>query len=173
MVFLSLILFGFSGCKGDKGNSADAAMNESETKKGEDNNQSELKAEDIQQSGPVTKIKFKEEVYDFGKVMEGKIVEHDYIFTNDGDEPLVLKNVSASCGCTIPLWPRGVIAPGATEKIHASFDTSSRGSVGGQPQTKTITVTGNFEGGTVQLTLKGLVDKKEDANARSQTAQKK
>ncbi|MBK7093607.1 MAG: DUF1573 domain-containing protein [Saprospiraceae bacterium] len=115
--------------------------------------------------GPVTKIKFKSDTYDYGKVMEGKVVEHDYVFTNEGEEPLLLKNVKASCGCTTPSWPREPIAPGASGKIHAAFDTNGRGAVGGAVQSKTITVTGNFEGGTLQLTLKGLVDKKEDPNA--------
>ena len=47
--------------------------------------------------GPTTTIVFDDKTFDFGKAMEGDIVEHDYIFTNTGTEPLVLKNVKASC----------------------------------------------------------------------------
>ena len=83
-----------------------------------------------------------------------------------------MKNVKASCGCTTPSWPREPIAPGESGKIHAAFDTNGRGAVGGAVQSKTITVTGNFEGGTVQLTLKGLVDKKADPNTTKPVAPK-
>jgi hypothetical protein len=116
--------------------------------------------------GPLTTVEFKEKSFDFGKVMDGEIVEHDYHFTNTGDEPLILKKVKASCGCTVPTWPRKPIAPGGKGVIHAKFDTKRRGRPGGAPQNKRITVTGNIEGGNVILTLKGLIDKKEDPNAK-------
>jgi len=116
--------------------------------------------------GPTTTIEFKQMTYDFGKVMEGTIVEHDYKFTNTGSEPLILKKVKASCGCTTPSWPRNAIAPGETGVIHAKFDTKKRGRVGGAPQNKSITVTGNITGGKTVLKLKGLVDKKNDPNAK-------
>ena len=125
-----------------------------------------LKKKEQEPVGPTTTVEFKEKAYDFGKVMDGDIVEHDYHFTNTGDEPLILKNVKASCGCTVPTWPRKPVAPGDKGVIHARFDTKRRGRPGGAPQNKRITVTGNIEGGKVILTLKGLVDKKEDPNAK-------
>lgn len=125
-----------------------------------------IKKEAEEPVGPTTTIVFKSETFDFGKVMDGEIVEHDYVFTNTGTEPLILKKVKASCGCTTPSWPRNAIAPGETGKIHARFDTKKRGKVGGAPQNKRITVTGNIEGGKKVLTLKGLIDKKNDPNAK-------
>lgn len=122
--------------------------------------------------GPTTTIVFEEKAFDFGKVMEGDIVEHDYTFTNTGTEPLVLKKVKASCGCTTPSWPRNAIAPGEKAKIHARFDTKRRGRPGGAPQNKSITVTGNIDGGKVVLKLKGMVDKKVDPNAPKVTKTK-
>ena len=125
-----------------------------------------LNKKEAEPVGPLTTVKFDEKSYDFGKVMEGEIVEHDYHFTNTGDEPLILKKVKASCGCTVPTWPRKPIPPGGKGLIHAKFDTKRRGRPGGAPQNKRITVTGNIEGGNVVLTLKGLVDRKEDPNAK-------
>ncbi len=125
-----------------------------------------LKKQEAEPVGPTTTVKFEEMTYDFGKVMEGEIVEHDYKFKNTGTEPLVLKKVKASCGCTVPTWPRNAIAPGESALIHAKFDTKRRGRPGGAPQNKSITVTGNIEGGKVVLKLKGLVDKKVDPNAK-------
>ena len=124
-----------------------------------------LKKQEAEPVGPTTKVKFENMSYDFGKVMEGKIVEYDYKFKNVGTEPLVLKKVKASCGCTVPTWPRNAIAPGESAVIHAKFDTKRRGRPGGAPQNKSITVTGNIDGGKVVLKLKGLVDKKVDPNA--------
>ena len=113
------------------------------------------------QNIPQTKIKFKVDSYDFGKVMEGEQVDYDYEFVNSGDEPLILSKVTASCGCTTPSWPRENIEPGKSGKIHAKFDTKGRGRVGGSRQDKTITVVGNFEGSPLKLKLFGLVDKEE------------
>lgn len=130
-------------------------------KKATKNPKDVLKKQEAEPVGPTTTIEFKQMTYDFGKVMEGEIVEHDYKFTNTGSEPLVLKKVKASCGCTVPTWPRNAIAPGESSIIHAKFDTKRRGRKGGAPQNKSITVTGNITGGKVVLKLKGLVDKKE------------
>ncbi len=158
-LFIGGLLFG--ACKSDKDNGG--ASNTAELSQSDNANSQDQKSGEIinqEPAGPLTKIKFKEEVYDFGKVKDGVLVEHDYEFVNDGKNPLLLKNVKASCGCTTPSWPREAIAPGKTGKIHAAFDSKGRGSEGGSVQNKSITVTGNFEGGSLVLTLKGLVDKK-------------
>ena len=63
-------------------------------------------------AGPLTKLAFAEATFDFGKIMEGEKVEHNYTFTNTGDEPLIISNAKGSCGCTVPDWPREPIAPG-------------------------------------------------------------
>ncbi len=55
------------------------------------------KAEDV--------VKFKEVVYDFGKIKQGVPVTHDFEFTNISAKPVVVENATASCGCTIPSWP--------------------------------------------------------------------
>lgn len=151
----------FSACKSDNDNASEENT-ASVSQSGDGNSQNQTSGEITNQepAGPLTKIKFKEEIYDFGKVKDGILVEHDYEFVNDGENPLLLKNVKASCGCTTPSWPREAIAPGKTGKIHAAFDSKGRGSEGGSVQNKSITVTGNFEGGSLVLTLKGLVDKK-------------
>jgi hypothetical protein len=49
-------------------------------------------------SGPV--IKFSEEKHDFGDVSEGPQIETLFEFTNAGDDTLIVKNVTTSCGCT-------------------------------------------------------------------------
>ena len=50
-------------------------------------------------------MKFNETTHDFGKINEadGRVTTI-FTFVNDGDAPLVLSNVRASCGCTTPKW---------------------------------------------------------------------
>lgn len=109
---------------------------------------------------PPTTIKFDNEVFDFGKIMEGDVVTHTYKFTNTGKEKLVLSNVKASCGCTTPSWTRDPINPGETGTIEARFDSKNKGGVGGKKTTKTITVTANTVPATTTLRVTGLIDKK-------------
>ena len=52
------------------------------------------------------KIQFTKTEHDFGSLPQGKPVTWEFEFTNLGKEPLVLENVSASCGCTTPSWTK-------------------------------------------------------------------
>ena len=113
--------------------------------------------------GPTTTMQFEQETYDFGTVMEGEVVYHTYKFKNTGNEPLIIKNAKASCGCTVPQWSRNPIAPGDNGEIQVKFDTKGRGTPGGKPQSKRVTVTANTTPSTSYVTIKGLVDKKGDA----------
>jgi len=99
-------------------------------------------------------ITFDKTVHDFGKVAEeqGK-AECDFEFTNTGDAPLVLSNVSSSCGCTSPSWTREPVAPGAKGSIKVSYAAA------GRPGTinKTVTVTSNAATSSVTLRIAGEV----------------
>ena len=118
-------------------------------------------------AGPITTIAFEETEYDFGMVMEGEKVVHDYKFTNTGDEPLIIKNAKGSCGCTVPDWPREPIAPGESSVIKVQFDSKNKGKVGGGLQSKRVTITANTDPVNTYLTIKGKVDKEEDTNTDS------
>lgn len=86
------------------------------------------------------KIVFKQESISGGKLIEGEKFVVDYVFKNEGNSPLELTSVKASCGCTTPFWPKGEkIGPGETGKITASFN--SKGRLGNQ--SKSITVKSN------------------------------
>ena len=78
---------------------------------------------------------------DFGKIEEGKNLEVSFRFKNIGDKPLVISNVSASCGCTVPETPKKPYAPGETGVIKASFNSS--GKVGSQ--SKQVNVFANLD----------------------------
>ena len=113
--------------------------------------------------GPTTTISFAESTYDFGEVMDGEKVEHTYVFTNTGAEPLVISNAKGSCGCTVPSWPKEPIAPGESGEILVRFDSGGKGRVGGGAQTKTVTITANTTPPDTRITIKGTVNKEETA----------
>jgi hypothetical protein len=75
---------------------------------------------------PITSIQFKDSVIHAGKIEEGKLLDVEFEFTNTGTEMLIIKSVSASCGCTIPEKPEEPIAPGQSGKIKATFDSRGR-----------------------------------------------
>jgi len=88
---------------------------------------------------PITSIQFKDSVIHAGKIEEGKLLDVEFEFTNTGTEMLIIKSVSASCGCTIPEKPEEPIAPGQTGKIKATFDSKGRAGL----NQKAITVVAN------------------------------
>ena len=98
-------------------------------------------------------ISFDKTTFDFGTVNEGDIVETVYKITNSGEVDLVITNAKPSCGCTVPVWPKEPIKPGATADIQVKFNTS------GKPnkQMKTITLTTNTATGREVLKLSGSV----------------
>ena len=65
------------------------------------------------------KIEFEEVKHDFGDIPEGPKSSYTFKFKNTGNEPLVLQNVRASCGCTVPEWSKEPIAPGASSQVQS------------------------------------------------------
>ena len=76
------------------------------------------------ESGAV--ITFKEKSIDFGDIVQGQKVSHTFELTNTGESPLVISNVAATCGCTVPSWPKEPIAPGASAEIQVSFNSAGK-----------------------------------------------
>ena len=66
---------------------------------------------------------------DLGKQPEGKSIELSYRFKNTGNKNLVIQNVTAQCGCTIPEKPEKPIAPGEEGVIKAKYNGTGHGEV--------------------------------------------
>jgi hypothetical protein len=58
-----------------------------------------------------------------GKMRSGEVVRYDAGIRNTGSEPLVIRNVSTSCGCTTLEYEKQPIAPGAEGRISIRFDS--------------------------------------------------
>ena len=74
--------------------------------------------------GPV--ITFEADSKDFGDIKQGDKVENVFKLTNTGNEPLIISNVAATCGCTVPSWPKEPEAPGKTAEIKVSFNSAGK-----------------------------------------------
>jgi len=115
-------------------------------------------------SDKMPKITFDEKgIYDFGTLTEGDTVEHIFKFTNTGEFPLIINNITASCGCTTPEWPREPVAPGQSSSIRVRFN--SRGKSG--EQNKTVTIFANTDPSMTDLQFKALVNPKADSTQKS------
>jgi len=104
-----------------------------------------------------TSVKVLDSIYNFGKRMEGDIVEHKFLFVNTGKNPLVFPETPiTSCGCTVSERPTLPVMPGDTSFIKAVFNSKGKY----DQITKKITVISNayyFP----QLVITGYVEKTE------------
>lgn len=103
-------------------------------------------------AGPA--ISFDQPVYDFGTILQGKKVDHIFVFRNKGTDPLTIGKLKTSCGCTAATVSAKTIPPGKTGEISVSFNsTSFSGNI-----SKTVTVESNDpQSPATTLTLKGNV----------------
>jgi hypothetical protein len=99
------------------------------------------------------KMYFPEKVFDFGFIMQGDEVKHDFHFKNVGNDDLIIERVEPSCGCTVPIYPKKNIAPGEEGTISVTF--KSAGKLG--RQVPTIKVLTNYRR-SIKLELHGIVD---------------
>lgn len=142
LIILILVVSLLFSCKNDN---AKAKVNQENVEK--------AKARDIEIKNNIATVTFDKSIYDFGTVNEGEIVKTTFVVTNTSKSDLIITNAQASCGCTVPTWPKNPIKPGDTGNIEVAFNTN------GKPnkQSKTITLTTNTESGREVLTLKGSV----------------
>ena len=132
----AIFFLAMAGCNGGSGKLTDSINNQNSTEASE---------------SPI--ITFRAKDYDFGRVPEGEIVTHSFSFTNTGTVPLLISNASASCGCTVPTWPRGAIAPGDTGSIYVEFNTKNKNG----DQNKNVTIASNANPSISIVSLKGFV----------------
>lgn len=111
----------------------------------------EKRDNDISKGAPIVEMSVKE--YNFGTVNEGDVVETSFVVTNTGKSNLVIMDAQVTCGCTVPVWPREAIAPGASAEVQVRFNTN------GKPnkQTKSVTLITNTVKGREVFKVKGMV----------------
>lgn len=97
-------------------------------------------------------IDFENKVMDYGTVAFNSDGNREFVFKNNGTDPLIIKNARGSCGCTVPTWPKEPIMPGDSGTIKVKYTTNRVGRF-----TKQVTLSTNVETKPIILTIKGEV----------------
>ncbi|MBO9151422.1 DUF1573 domain-containing protein [Chitinophaga sp. GCM10012297] len=98
-----------TACGGPSGNNVSRPTDAADTSKG---------------TWPV--MTFEKESHNFGNVTEGEVVEYSFKFTNTGNRDLLITKAEASCGCTVPEWPKEPLKPGESGFMKVKFDSKGR-----------------------------------------------
>lgn len=103
-------------------------------------------------------IKFEKINQDLGTFSEEKPVKSAvFTFTNVGNQPLVINQVVASCGCTVPRYDKKPIAPGQKGTISVTYNGT--GKFPGHFK-KSITVRTNGKTELTRLYVEGVMTEK-------------
>ena len=102
-----------------------------------------------------TTMEFDKKFHDFGNVKQGSENTTTFVVRNTGDKPLIISDVSASCGCTLPKKPEEPIAPGKEDVITVVFKPkpSQKNEI-----KKTVTVTANTEPAVEKVEIRAFVE---------------
>lgn len=99
-------------------------------------------------------IELSESNVDLGNIAYGGKAVTTVKIKNTGDKPLIITNASASCGCTVPSWPKEPISPGKTADLTVEYTTTKKAGA----FNKTVTLNSNAvtEGRKI-FRIKGVV----------------
>ncbi len=103
------------------------------------------------------KIVASETEYNFGTIAQGEKVKHDFVIKNEGKSDLLIRKVSATCGCTVVNVANKSLKPGESTSISAEFNSSGRSG----SQSKAITIISNDPTNSkLVLWIKGNIEEK-------------
>lgn len=108
---------------------------------------------DQQYDGDGPHMSFNKTEHDFGEILKGEKVVCTFRFTNTGNADLVISSHTASCGCTVPDYPKGAISPGDSGNITVVFNSNGKKGV----QNKSIILITNCQPPSVSIRIKAIV----------------
>ena len=104
------------------------------------------------------KVTFEKVTHDFGTFSEANATQKcTFKFTNTGDQPLIINQAVASCGCTVPKHTQTPVKPGESGTIEVVYN--GQGKFPGHFK-KTITVRTNGTPEMVRLYIEGDMTEK-------------
>ncbi len=72
-------------------------------------------------------IKFDKLIHNFGTFSEkNPVVTTTFTYTNVGEQPLVINQAVASCGCTVPEYTKTPIKPGEKGEIKVTYNGAGK-----------------------------------------------
>jgi hypothetical protein len=110
-------------------------------------------------------IELSESNVDLGNIKYGGKAITTVQIKNTGTKPLIISKAEASCGCTVPKYPKEAILPGKTAEMTVEYTTTTKAGA----FNKTVTINSNAvtEGRKI-FRIKGVVE--ENPNAPKTTA---
>ena len=104
-------------------------------------------------------VNIQDDALDYGTVTKSSDGVRKIEVKNTGKKPLIISNVTSSCGCTVPEWTKTPIKPRKKGFINVKYNTDIVGTI-----SKTITINSNdTETPNKIVKIKGTVeDKKEE-----------
>lgn len=103
-------------------------------------------------------LSFETNEHDFGQVIQGEVISYSFPLSNTGEAPLVIADVTSSCGCTVADYPKQALAPGDEGYITVTFDSKGRRGY----QSKLVTVVANTVPNAIPLKIMAQVVVPED-----------
>jgi Protein of unknown function (DUF1573) len=75
------------------------------------------------EAGPLLKFE-SGNVKEYGQIQRGSVITDTFWFENSGNLPLIIANVTPSCGCTSVAWTKFPVQP--NQKGYVSFELNTR-----------------------------------------------
>lgn len=94
--------------------------------------------------------------YQYGEIFQGEKIDHDFIITNTGVNPLIIHKVKSSCGCIKTSLTKTEISKGESAIIHVDFDSFGKE---GKDSRSIYVYLNDPEKSAVTLDLNGIVKK--------------
>jgi hypothetical protein len=112
-----------------------------------------MSASDQKSENTLPEITFEKTTHDYGRLIQGEKVSYSFKYTNTGTADLLISNVTAGCGCTVPRFTRDPIKPGENGTVTVIFDSQGRRGF----QNKSVTVISNTIPNTTALNVKAII----------------
>lgn len=103
-------------------------------------------------------VKFDRFSHDFGEIQRGEEATAVFSLVNQGLAPLVVENITASCGCTIAEWDKEPLMPQDTMQIKVSYNSNIVGAI----KRSVVVKTNDIKRTRTLLTITGNVVKEEE-----------
>lgn len=106
---------------------------------------------------PQPVIVFEQTIQDMGVIKEGELIAAWFSYKNNGNIPLVIHDIKAGCGCTVPDWSEQPLEPGASTTLKVIFNSAGKKGT----QNLRISVFSNAVNQKEDLLLKAIVNSKQ------------
>lgn len=75
---------------------------------------------------PRTTVEWNRDTIRYGQIEDGTIVLDSFRVTNNGVYPYIIKEVKASCDCTVLQYPKYPLMPGESATVRVEFDSQGK-----------------------------------------------